>query len=571
MEGFGPLGRPTENAAVPPAGQKQCCEHRNVSGHLIVAGDVWIHNRDDLVASLDGGRGIYGQSTDLELIAAAWRKWGAECPKFIVGEFAFAVWDGLKRSLFLCRDQMGFRRLLYWRSGTRLVFCNDPLSILRVPGVERELNRRAFACAGIMGGNTLLGRETPHQGIMSVPAGSSITVDARGLKTGTYWEPDPDRVFVPGQDHEAFDALRDLLAASVKCRLREGSRPAALLSGGLDSSAIVGTAAQFVAAGQAPLLALAAVPPGERDPRTPDEREFIDEFRSWEQVQIEMVTAEGHGPFDRIEEPERFAVGPGVVRTFYLYDAFAAAARSNGAEIVFDGFMGEIGMTAWARRYYLELAANLQWRSLARELRALQRVLNVSPLRFLARELRSLAVAGHRREKILMNRHFLNEHPPGRPERCYAFDHRAEQVHAVRWVRKLLSRDLPPREDVRMTYPLADKRLVEYCLALPGRFKVRDGFQRYLARGALKGVLPERIRLRTGKVAFSPDYPLRYARQIAKARDFVASIGRSDPVRSVVDVDRLWDLLQAGNRPLITVPATIYAICFLRQFPAYRK
>jgi hypothetical protein len=106
--------------------------------------------------------------------------------------------------------------------------------------------------------------------------------------------------------------------------------------------------------------------------------------------------------------------------------------------------------------------------------------------------------------------------------------------------------------------------------------KVRNGYQRYLIREALDGMLPRRIQWRTNKAPFSPDYFFRYNTQLEKARCFVAAISPRDPIRSVVDVERLKLLLRPAPVPrgnaesLTAVPTTIYLILFLRQFTEFR-
>jgi len=129
---------------------------------------------------------------------------------------------------------------------------------------------------------------------------------------------------------------------------------------------------------------------------------------------------------------------------------------------------------------------------------------------------------------------------------------------------------LPPRS------PLFDKRILEFCLAMPVDMDVREGYQRYPIRAALDGILPPRIQWRTGKTPYSPDYFNRYNAQVGLAREFVAAIGPRDPVRTVVDVDRLVKLLlpvDAANGTTAArdeVPGTLYLINFLRQFAEFR-
>jgi hypothetical protein len=134
------------------------------------------------------------------------------------------------------------------------------------------------------------------------------------------------------------------------------------------------------------------------------------------------------------------------------------------------------------------------------------------------------------------------------------------------------------RGQIRVSRPLLDKRVLEFCLAAPPAMKVQNGYRRYLVRKSLEGVLPEKIRWRISKLPFSPDYFARYDAQLGKAREFLAAIGPNDPVRSAIDVDRLGALVKPVNpgdpasvdAAYHVVPANIYAICFLRQFAEYR-
>jgi len=127
-----------------------------------------------------------------------------------------------------------------------------------------------------------------------------------------------------------------------------------------------------------------------------------------------------------------------------------------------------------------------------------------------------------------------------------------------------------------MSFPLLDKRILEFCLALPVSMDVRDGHHRYPIRAALNGVLPPRIQWRADKIPFSPDYFVRYNSQLGMALEFVAAIGPKDPVRRIVDVERLRRMLVPADTKTRfapardEIPSTLYLINFLRQFSEFR-
>jgi asparagine synthase (glutamine-hydrolysing) len=545
---------------------------------LAITADAELHNRAELLNKLSS-RQLPSSCSDARLILAAYERWGENCPEFLLGEFSFAVWDARRARLFCSRDHLGRRTFFYWTNGVRFAFSTDPLCLFPLHGIGRRLNRAKFAAWAEPDGFDEGHEETFHAGILSLPAATSLTFERGRISKRGYWIPEVFPALVPKRDQEAFEALRELLFEAVACRLRGKRVPAAFLSGGLDSSSLVAIAAQCLQKENRSVLALAAVLPDSSKPEFQDEREFIEEFRTRPNVTIEYVSPEAGGPFDRIEDFSCFASVPLRYSREYLNDAMQKVAARAGADVILAGNGGEAGASTFGRGYYLELAASLRWNTLARELRRLRATRNISPVRMLGWETLDF-LSPHRRFQpmMLLAPDFLLAMEDVRGTRKLHWpDHRREQANAIRSrmashaLRQGVPVTLPP-----VAFPFLDKRVLEFCLAMPGHMKVRDGYQRYPIRRALEGILPIKIQWRTSKCPFAPDYAKRYEAQLGKARDFVAAIGRKDPVRSIIDVDRLRYLLDQPQTPasreaaLFVVPSTIYVICFLRQFAEFQ-
>jgi asparagine synthase (glutamine-hydrolysing) len=546
---------------------------------FLIAADAELHNRGELLASL-ASAGLPPSCSDASLILSAYEKWGEDCPEHLLGEFSFAIWDARRDRLFCCKDHFGMRPFFYWTSGSRFAFASEPLSLFAIPEIDRKLNDRQLAAlatpARIAGSED----ETVHRGIMSLPAASCMSVERGKLRKRIYWTPGASSVIIPKRQDEAFEALRELLFKAVDCRLERRRQIAVFLSGGLDSSAVVSIAARSLARRNLSLLAIAAVLPSSSKPEFSDEREFVEEFRAFPNVDIEYVAPEEGGPFDRIDNRGSFDLSPFQFSRGYLMDAMQAAAVRNGAEIVIGGMGGEFGPTTPGHGYYLELASRFRWLTLSRELARLRVTRHISPIRMLAREgYDFLSPDRNATPRVLFAPDFLatmEENPHSRT--FHRPDHRQEQANRIRSrMAGHSSRRATNVHRVPMTAPFFDKDIVEFCLAATGDMKVRDGYQRYLIRRALDGILPKKIQWRTSKCLFAPDYFKRYKTQIEKARQFVAAIRRGDPVRSVVDLDRLASLLDRPETPagrsaaLALVPTTVYLICFLRQFREFQQ
>jgi len=547
-------------------------------GVFSIAADAELHNRANLLSRLSSND-LSSSCSDATLILTAYEKWGENCTEFLLGEFSFAIWDAGRARLFCCRDHMGTRPFFYWTNGFRFAFSSDPLCLFSLPGVGRELNRAKLA-AWATGGYARGSRpdETFYRGISSLPSATSLTFEDGQIRKRGYWVPEDTAVRVPHREEDAFEALRELLFDAVECRVRGKTGVAAFLSGGLDSSALVGVAARCLEKSNRSVLALAAVLPEVSKPQFRDEREFIDEFSTWPNVTVRHVAPEGGGPFDGIEDALCFEAGVRYSRQ-YLFDAMQDVAIRSGAGVILDGMGGEAGATTWGQGYYLELAFGMNWYTLAQELRQLRAIRQISPLRKLAAEVWSFMSPDRLAEPmILLAPDFLRATEEEDANGGFHWpDHRREQLRQIQAIMRTHA-FWPgiPESCVPMSRPFLDKRVLEFCLAAPGNLKVRDGYQRYLIRRALDGILPRRIQWRTTKCAFSPDYSERYKAQLGKARDFVASIRRNDPVRSIVDVHRLRHLVNQPDMPagritaLVQIPTTIYLICFLRQFAEFQ-
>jgi asparagine synthase (glutamine-hydrolysing) len=546
--------------------------------HLAIGAHAQLHNRDDLVRALGAGA-CESPADDNELLLAAYAKWGEECPKHLLGEFAFAIWDERLQRLFCCRDHIGFRSFLYWQSGTRFVFAGDIEPIIACPGIPRKLNRRKLAALAVPTAHHARDEETFHLGIFSLPPGVSMTIDRNGVRKRRYWEPTLDGgPTVPKRPEDASEALRDLLFQAVACRLDRDYPVASLLSGGLDSSAIVSIAARCLQKQNRELTAVAAILPDESRAQFADERDYMEEFRSWPNINIKFVTAKGRGPFDSLDDLSRFAVYFLRGSRFYLDEECSRTAVASGARSLFWGLGGEYGVTSWSDRYYLELAVRLRWPSLFQQLKKRRAAKVSSPIRTLGGQLLTTVFPLRGWSPIvLLERNFQRECIDRASWTNHSPFQRQYQLELIRhWLSKHAMERGQTVLSLPLSSPLADKRVLEFCLAMPVSMDVREGYPRYPIRAALEGILPPRIQWRTDKMPYSPDYFVRYNAQLPLAQEFVAAIGPRDPVRAIVDIERLRQLLVPVDAVAGTtaardqVPATLYLINFLRQFSEFR-
>lgn len=572
--------------------------------NLAIVADANLHNREDLCRTLEIPHSERRRIPDSQLILKSYEKWGERCPEYLLGDFAFVIWDGSLQQLFCCRDHSRGRPFFYYFDGRRFVFASEIKSILSVSGVPRKLNETRLVTAAIAGAQSPSNETTFYERISILPSAVSLVVDCHGLRKRCYWQLDPAATLPFKSHNEILDAFEELMFDVVGGFIRSAFPVTVQLSGGLDSSSIAGVAAKCLEKQGKHLSVMSIVKADPNDPEIVDEKFYIDQFRAWPNIEINYITAPQRGPFDDVEKVVRGYDSPLATPCHYLYTAFVDASRKCGARMMLAGDFGEVGPTFKGEGFYIELFLRRRWRALLHELQQRRRVSGRSHGAILKSEvlqpllptdwiLRWRNRGFYRREGsgVLQADYVRQQIDQGRLEFEQAngstalewSDHRRWHYNLIRcWHQKNPGAEgFVGYEQVRSCFPFSDKRLLEFCLAAPGDLKVRDGYPRYLVRAGLRNILPPEIQWRTSKTAFSPDYRRRYNAQRRKAQDVLAGITPNDPIRQIVDVDKLCilaakEMSNQGSRTAVLepgldlVPFGIYMIYFLRQFAEFQ-
>ena len=126
----------------------------------------------------------FNTDSDTEVILAAFEKWGVDCPKYLKGQFAFAIWDNVKEELFLSRDRMGEKPLYYSFSNGGFYFASEIRAVLKahkkIPVISMQNLVEFFKFQSVCPPNTLI------EDIFQLQAGYSAIYSSRGFKSWSY-------------------------------------------------------------------------------------------------------------------------------------------------------------------------------------------------------------------------------------------------------------------------------------------------------------------------------------------------------------------------------------------------
>src|SRR5688572_21776593 len=215
-------------------GGQQPIHNADRSAWIVFNGEIY--NYRELRKQLeDLGHKFYTDS-DTEAIVHAYDRYGTDCPRHLRGMFAFAIWDERRQELFLARDRVGKKPLLYAQLNDQLVFGSEFSALLLHPAVSRDIDFTAihhylsFLCVPAP--------FTAYKAIRKLEPGHWLRWRRGEIEIERYWQPDFS-CKTELTENEAGERVVELLRDAVRVRLMSEVPLGAFLSGGIDSSAVV--------------------------------------------------------------------------------------------------------------------------------------------------------------------------------------------------------------------------------------------------------------------------------------------------------------------------------------------
>ena len=216
----------------------------NQTQSLTIVFNGTIYNYPQLRKELQSQGRTFKSSSDTEVILQAYEQWGEQCVERLIGMFAFAIWDARVNKIFLARDRLGIKPLYYSLTQNAFLFASNPQALLASRSIDTNIDAQALQHqftlhAVVPAPRTIL------QGIRKLPPAHSMWVDLQGkIQTRCYWQLSAHRVSAKSEQ-EWTEEIHSALQLAVDRRLEIADVPVGvLLSGGLDSSLLVGLLAE---------------------------------------------------------------------------------------------------------------------------------------------------------------------------------------------------------------------------------------------------------------------------------------------------------------------------------------
>ena len=471
---------------------------------LIYNGEVY--NYLELRAELEQLGHSFSTRSDTEVVLEAYRAWGDEAFKRFNGPFAIAIFDLRAERLTLARDRFGVKPLYYFADKTSVVFASTPALISKELGLLPSLD---YATFGLRFGVYDDAAGSPFVGLLSVEPGTALAfqLSAHGdlrLSRNRYYDLESRVASMVDSLRGESDSdlkchLRDLLRDAIRIRFRADVPVAISLSGGLDSASVAALASTEVGelvgytfghpsdgSSEGPVVqALAGSTHMSVQYVTPD-------IKSIESAYLDVLSAQG-APF----------AGASVIAQYLVYER----VKQRGVRVLLGGQGGDELFMGY-RKYHLfrvqELIARGEYAKAIAFAPSLARmILAEFP------QARTYWRARNRyRQGAEARAQIFRPTVPGPSPLTLA---RNEQLRH-RQIRDICFASLPSllryedrnsmAHSVESRLPYLDYRLVEFALAVPTSLKLRNGYGKWILREAVKGTVPDGIRLSRRKRGF---------------------------------------------------------------------
>lgn len=524
---------------IDPSGGKQPMVRTYGGEKYVLVYNGELYNTGELRSKLKRKGYEFCSHSDTEVLLVSYIEWGEDCVNRLNGIFAFAIWQKRAKKLFLARDRIGVKPLFYYPESRGIIFASELKTLLAHPEIDPQIGKAGLAEVLAMGPGRTPGCGV-FRGVKELRPGYYLVQTPEGIRREQYWRLESGKH--PDNIQKTMEKLRNLYVDTVDRQLVSDVPICTFLSGGLDSSAIT-VVAQNMLSDQLHTYSV--------DYEDNDEYFEANEFQpesdnKWVKLVSEKANTVHHNVRISNENLVKYLYDAVMARdlpgmadidtSLYLFcrevkKGFTVAVSGECADEIFGGYPwfyrdDDLNSTTfpWARK--LDFKFNI----LDPEIRD-----HISPGEYVERRYREA----------------ISEVPriPGESEK----NNRMREMfylNLTRWMPVLLDRKdrMSMYTGLEVRVPFCDHRLVQYVWNIPWEMKNYRGQRKGILRGALKGILPEKVRTRPKNPyprTFNPAYFMGVKKWLQKILT-----DRQNPLHQVIDNQKLSELVEEGGEEM---------------------
>jgi len=483
-------------------------------GPYTITANARLDNRGELFKLLNLCQAHGAEIPDGLLILKAYQKWKENCVSYLKGDWAFAIWDEESQQLFIARDQLGNTGIYYYKSAGFFVFSSSIKGILAINEVEKTPNE--LFVVGILTLCPSNFSHTAYNNIYALEPGHTLRLKDGRLSKERYYVLAPARIHAYKNPEDYISSFLELYTKAVNVRLRAAGKIGAMLSGGLDSGSVSALAALRLKQQNTRLPVYTSVPLYNTDNLTTakrfgNEASFAQDTVSFNgNMDINLIDAKDVSVLEGISQYLQIHNSPGHASpNYYWMVSLFQTARQQGVANLLTGQGGNASVS-WTGMPLAESFPDAFALYRSGEIPALALIKKL--IKFVLPE---PAINWYRNYNT--NYGYWKEFTPLHP--CIAkklnieklmkesgfnpnfFPHKdpvKQRYSIINPESSLLGnlwQDIGFAFNLNITDPTRDLALSEFCLAIPDKLYRDRENNRLIIRKAMKGILPDRVRL----------------------------------------------------------------------------
>jgi asparagine synthase (glutamine-hydrolysing) len=481
----------------------------------VLAASCRIDNRETLNDKLNLGGAVFGEKalSDHDYILKAYEVYQEACVNHLIGDFSFVVWDKQAQKLYLAKDHLGVRSLFYTQQNDCFFFSTDLNAFLNIPAIILQWSKPYIA--SMLAAHALPIEPTCYEQVYRLKPACYALFQDNKIAQYNYWQLEAAPLLTYDTEQAYYDAFLKLFEQAITCRVRSLYNIGCDLSGGLDSSGITCMTAKILGeAFKHKLHTFSFVQSQEArdyDPTCREEEQEQEIIISHINLPRSQVHKVNHWGFDSVFEYLAFEkkVNGGIeaTETAWQKPTYELMKKAN-CRTKLSGFLGDEMVTVWGHEWYFDVIKTFNFKKYVGFIKAHKRfegikkiikywVIQIYDFRYNQFKHRA------NQKNFLNPRHKKIPFPAvksfGSPtsftdlritrttERPYTtlrMEH--EHLHGL-------------RENVEVTFPFADIRLLEFMLQVPPELFKPVPQMRAFYRNATRNLLPDAVRLRNDK------------------------------------------------------------------------
>lgn len=447
-------------------------------------------------------------SGDTEVLLHYYLLFGEDCVKHFEGMWAFAIWDESRKKLFLSRDRFAEKPLFVTQTSDGFYFASETKALKSLSGLRPAVNENQLLRYIINGHKSLYKTgETFFHGVAEIPFATNVTIDSTlGMTSQRYWHPE----YRPQENlsfEDAVEGTRHHLAESLKLRLRSDVPLAFCLSGGVDSASLVSIAAKVY---NANVNTFSIIDTDHRYDELDNIQATIDDTGC---ASTKIVLQPGDENITRLESLIAYHDAPVATISYFVHSMLSEAIAQNGFRISISGTAADELFTGYYDHFLMhlyEVRGTSQFEQhLAHWNNYVLGFVRHPDFRKHDLFFENPATRNH----MYFNRHEFSAHLIKNWSEEFAETNYTASLLRNRMMNELFHevvRVILHEDDLNsMKYsienrsPFLDTNLFNFAYSIPSRMLIDEGYNKFILRSAMKGILNDKVRLSREKKGFN--------------------------------------------------------------------